>query len=190
MNKPEFVRRVVDYLQLNEVRKHVSAPKKVLHITDDEGQRKDIIIRPMDKWVDFTAKDIGAVLDAFIYIISDALKRGDNVAIQNFGTFSLRYRKSRSGRAIGDTQMTWGAHYAPKFSSSKALRACAKIYEAMIKDGYYTDPLPLDDAEPTNDGVDEAIDDDDDDDEIFVDGFEFDDEPIQIDDDDERYGDL
>ena len=45
-----------------------------------------------------SVKDAGAVLDAVIEEITDALQKGDRVAISGFGTFSLRMRAARQGR--------------------------------------------------------------------------------------------
>ncbi len=65
-------------------------------------------------------RTIGAVID----IISDALKKGDNVALVGFGTFEVRKRAAREGRnpATGETIKIKAAK-VPAFKAGAGLKA-------------------------------------------------------------------
>ena len=58
MNRNEFVRRVTSVMRENDIRKPVSSPKQVFHISDDEGNSKDFVVRKTDKKVIFTIDDV------------------------------------------------------------------------------------------------------------------------------------
>ncbi|MBR1746899.1 MAG: HU family DNA-binding protein [Clostridia bacterium] len=42
-------------------------------------------------------KDAGVALEAFIDVVTDALKAGDKVAIAKFGTFEVKEKPAREG---------------------------------------------------------------------------------------------
>ena len=44
-----------------------------------------------------TKKDTGATLDAFMETVTEALSKGDSVALIGFGTFSTSKREARDG---------------------------------------------------------------------------------------------
>ncbi len=45
-----------------------------------------------------TKADTKKAIDAFIEVVSEALKSGDRVALVGFGSFSIKERKERKGR--------------------------------------------------------------------------------------------
>ena len=65
----------------------------------------------------------GRSLDAVVDSITDALKRGDQVSLVGFGTFSVKHRPAREGRnpQTGAT-ITIGASNVPGFKAGKALK--------------------------------------------------------------------
>lgn len=147
MNRKELVRRVSTVLRDNNIKKPVYAQKQVLHISDDDGNTKDFVIKKNDTGVAFTADDIDAIIDASIYVIQDALKHGMSVSIRGFGSLGLHHRKARitkhptTGEAV-DVE----ARYVPKFVSGNDLKMCAKIYELSIEEKLCELP-PLNDNE-------------------------------------------
>jgi len=152
MNRRELVRHIATAMRENNIRKPISSPKHVFHISDDEGNTKDFIIKKTDKTVMYTIEDIDAVLDACLSIIEDSLKRGEPVTIRGFGTLGLRYRKARKTRGmISDEWVDVAARYVPKFSFGDRLRFCAKMYELSLQDGQYTEPLPVFDEDGEGD---------------------------------------
>ena len=154
MNRKEFDRRVTSIMRENGIRKPVSSPKQVFHISDDEGNKKDFIIRKTDKSVAFTIEDIEAVVDTCIYVIMDALKNGEDITFRGFGSLGVHHRKARATKRPDTGEwVEVGARYVPKFTFGNDLRMCAKLYELSLNETNSADIL-LPDTEDTYDGED------------------------------------
>lgn len=151
MNRRDFVRRVANLMRENNIRKPVSTPRHVFHISDDEGNTKNFIIKKTDKTVMYTAEDVDAILESCICVIEELLRRGDSLSIQGFGSLGLKYRKARKTKAPSTEEwVEVAARYIPKFSFGERLRLSAKIYELSLQDGK---PLPVfDESEEKDDG--------------------------------------
>lgn len=67
--------------------------------------------------------DAGRAVDAVIETITDELRKGGQVSVVGFGTFSVKHRAARQGRnpATGDT-IEIAASNVPGFKAGKALR--------------------------------------------------------------------
>ena len=67
--------------------------------------------------------DASRAVESVFEVISDALKRGDEVRLVGFGTFAVSKRKASTGRnpRTGET-MTIAASNQPKFKAGKALK--------------------------------------------------------------------
>ena len=118
-----------------DIRKPVHMPKRVFHISDDDGNTRDFVVRTSDKKVLFTVDDVGAVIDAALYVITDALKHGEEITVRGFGTLRLRHLKSRKMRHVETGEETVSeAHYIPKFVCGQDLRMSAKMYELSLSD--------------------------------------------------------
>jgi len=135
MNKIELVRRVASEMRESNIRKPISVPKQVFHISDDEGNSKDFILRRVDKKVLYTVDDVEAIVDTCIAVIEDALAHGEPVSLRGFGTFALKYRKARATNSL-DTgeRIDIDARYVPKFSFGHRLKMCAKLFELSLDD--------------------------------------------------------
>lgn len=72
---------------------------------------------------DINKSDAGRALDAVIDNVTDALKRGDQVALVGFGTFSVKHRAGREGRnpQTGETIQIKPSN-VPGFKAGKALK--------------------------------------------------------------------
>jgi DNA-binding protein HU-beta len=72
---------------------------------------------------DLNKSDAGRALDAVIDGITEALKRGDQVSLVGFGTFSVKHRAGREGRnpQTGATIMIKPSN-VPGFKAGKALK--------------------------------------------------------------------
>ncbi|HHJ39958.1 MAG: DNA-binding protein HU [Methylothermaceae bacteria B42] len=70
-----------------------------------------------------TKADAARALDAFIDSVTEALKKGDNVTLIGFGTFTVKERKERQGRnpRTGEP-MTIKAAKIPAFKPGKSLK--------------------------------------------------------------------
>lgn len=153
MNRRELIRRIAFAMRENNIRKPVSSPKQVFHISDDNGNHKDFIVKQTDKTVIFTENDIEAVVDTLLEVIKDTLRRGDEISIRGFGTLGLKYRKSRATKKPGtDEWVDVEARYVPKFSFGNDLRMCAKVYELSLNDQLYHAPLPIFDEDEDGGG--------------------------------------
>ena len=69
-----------------------------------------------------TKAQITAVTNALITRVGDSLKNGEDVRLNNFGTFSLKHRDARMGRnpSTGE-QVQIAAKTAIKFKATKSL---------------------------------------------------------------------
>lgn len=144
MNRKEFVRRIASVMRENDIRKPVSMPKQVFHISDDEGNKKDFVLRKIDKTVLFTVDDVEAVVDACLYVIGESLKHGESITFRGFGTLGLKYMKPKKLKHVETGEdIISAAHYLPKFSYGNDLRMCAKIYELSLADQGVDMPLPV-----------------------------------------------
>lgn len=133
MNRKELVRRASSVMRDNNIKKPVSTQKQVLHISDDDGNTKDFVIKKNDTGVAYTTEDVDTILDACIYVIQEALKHGESISIRGFGSLGLHYRKARMTKhpSTGES-VDVDARYVPKFVSGNDLKMCAKIYELSM----------------------------------------------------------
>lgn len=145
MVRKELVRRITEVMREHNIRKPISVPKQVLHVSDDEGNKKDFVVKQVDKSVLYTKDDVKAVLDACRYVILEALKTGEEITINGFGSLSLNYRKPSVVTSVVDgTKVNIGGHYSPKFTAGNDLKRCAHVYEQALKDreGNTFKPVP------------------------------------------------
>jgi len=72
---------------------------------------------------EMTKADAGRAVDAMIEVIKKALKKGEDVTLVGFGTFSVRKRAARQGRnpQTGET-IKIKASKNPAFKAGKALK--------------------------------------------------------------------
>jgi len=70
-----------------------------------------------------TKADAGKAVEAVFEAITEALKKGDEVCLVGFGTFSVSKRKASTGRnpRTGET-MAIKASSQPKFKAGKGLK--------------------------------------------------------------------
>lgn len=71
-----------------------------------------------------TKKSAEASLNAFIEVVTDALKKGDKVQLIGFGSFEVRKRAARKGHnPQTKEEIKIPASKAPVFKAGKALKA-------------------------------------------------------------------
>ena len=147
MNKKELISKTADILRERGIRKPVKVPRQVFHITDDEGNQKDFIVRKTDKTVMYNIEDITAVLDACLSVIEQTLEHGEEVGIHGFGNFSMRNRSARATfHPVTGQPVEIEAHHVLKFSPGKNLKLAAKLYEAHLRE----EPVEPDSCYPDN----------------------------------------
>lgn len=88
---------------------------------------KSELIDAVAKKANLTKADAGRALDATISSITKALKKGDNVSLVGFGTFSVKNRAARMGRnpATGAT-IRIKASKTPGFKAGKGFKDAIK----------------------------------------------------------------
>lgn len=84
---------------------------------------KSEIISAMAEKADLTKKDAGAVLDAFIKIVSEEVAKDEKIQLIGFGTFELARRAQRDGKnpSTGE-KIVIPASKTVRFKSGKALK--------------------------------------------------------------------
>ena len=88
---------------------------------------KTELVDKMAKDAKVTKAAAGKALDSFVDGVKKALKKGDNVTLIGFGTFSVTQRKARKGRnPQTGKEIKIAARKAPKFSAGKALKTAVK----------------------------------------------------------------
>lgn len=153
MNKRQLASRVTEVMRKNNIRKSVLVPKRTFHISDDDGNKKDFVVKSADKNVLFSVDDVETILDTALQVIEDSLKVGEPVTARGFGTLSLQYRKARATKQLGTNDwITIDARYVPKFSFGDNLRMAAKLYELSLEDLKLNEPLPIFSNEDENGG--------------------------------------
>lgn len=84
---------------------------------------KSELIEAIAASADIPKAAAGRALDAMVDSITDALKKGDQVALVGFGTFAVKERAARTGRnpRTGDP-IEIAAAKIPSFKAGKALK--------------------------------------------------------------------
>ena len=84
---------------------------------------KSELIDAVASQADMTKADATKAVDAFIGVVTNALKEEDQVTLVGFGTFLVRQREARSGRnpRTGET-IQIKASKVPSFKAGKALK--------------------------------------------------------------------
>lgn len=133
MTYSELTRRVAAELRERDVRKPVILPRYTLHVSDDEGNRKDFFIKKTDKSVLFTKDDVKGVLDACMEIIKEAVRAGEGIAVPGFGKLELKYRKPRrAANPLTGELIDVAGRYVPKVTFGSEMRLSARIYELSL----------------------------------------------------------
>lgn len=84
---------------------------------------KTDLINAIAQEADFTKAAAAKALDAMVTCITEALKKGEDVALTGFGTFKVTKRAARTGRnpATG-AALEIAASNSPGFSAGKGLK--------------------------------------------------------------------
>jgi Bacterial nucleoid DNA-binding protein len=88
--------------------------------------KSELIAAVADK-SDLSKADAGRALEAFIGVVSKALKKNDKVSIVGFGTFDVRKRAARQGRnPKTGAVLKIAASKSPSFKAGKAFKDAVK----------------------------------------------------------------
>lgn len=84
---------------------------------------KSELIEAIAQEADLTKADAGRALDATVTAVTNALAKGDSVALVGFGTFSVKDRAARTGRnPQTGKSIQIAASKAPGFKAGKSLK--------------------------------------------------------------------
>ncbi len=85
--------------------------------------KKDLIELITNSQDQLPQKDILLAVYAIIQTLIETLSNGERIEIRGFGSFSLRYKKTRKGRnpKTGETVII-NEHYVPHFKPGKNLK--------------------------------------------------------------------
>jgi DNA-binding protein HU-beta len=90
---------------------------------ESKRMNKAELIEAVAETADLSKTDAAGAVDAFVSVITKALKKGDTVTLVGFGTFQVRKRAARQGRnpKTGET-IKIKASKNPAFKAGKALK--------------------------------------------------------------------
>ena len=85
--------------------------------------KKIELVAAIAEHAEMTKTDAAKALEAFVAVVTQALKDDDNVTIVGFGTYEVRKRKARTGRnpKTGEA-LKIKASKVPAFKAGKALK--------------------------------------------------------------------
>ena len=84
---------------------------------------KTDLINAVAEHAELTKADAGRALEAFFETVQKALKKGDDVSVVGFGTFTVRSRAARSGRnPRTNEEIKIAASKVPAFKAGKTLK--------------------------------------------------------------------
>lgn len=88
---------------------------------------KSELIEQVAQQTELSKAKAAEAVDAFIKVVGETLKKGEDVAILGFGTFSVAEREAREGRhpRTGEP-MKIAACRQPKFKAGKGLKDMVK----------------------------------------------------------------
>ena len=88
---------------------------------------KEQLLEVMAQKANITKKQAGEALEALTGGITDALKKGKNVALTGFGTFKTSKRAARQGvNPATGAKIQIPAAIVPKFSAGKGLKEAVR----------------------------------------------------------------
>jgi DNA-binding protein HU-beta len=84
---------------------------------------KSELVSALASKTDLTQKDVSKVIDAFVGIVGETLKKGDDITLVGFGAFKVSQRQARTGRnpKTGEP-LQIAASKVPQFKAGKALK--------------------------------------------------------------------
>ena len=130
MKKKELIRRVNDELRVNGHKKPVAVERHVLHVSDDDGNSTDFVIKERGRDAIYTSKDVEKILDACCSVILKALENGEEINYHGFGTFKVRVHPPQNVFHVKTRETIEIAPYCTlQFVPGTNLKSAVKVYE-------------------------------------------------------------
>lgn len=84
---------------------------------------KSELVSALASSTSLTQKDVSKVLDAFVGIVGETLKKGGDITLVGFGSFKVSHRQARTGRnPKTGAPLQIAASKVPQFKAGKALK--------------------------------------------------------------------
>lgn len=88
---------------------------------------KDMLVHAISEKTELSKKDVEAMLESMIDIVTDELRKGNKVTLTGFGTFRVSQRAERQGiNPQTKAKITIPAMTVPKFTAGKSLKEAVK----------------------------------------------------------------
>ncbi len=88
---------------------------------------REMLVHAIVDKTDLTKKDVEAVLECMIDVITGELQKGNKVTLTGFGTFKVSQRAQREGiNPQTKAKITIPAMTVPKFTAGKTLKEAVK----------------------------------------------------------------
>jgi len=88
---------------------------------------KDALVSEISVKTDLSKKDVEAVIEGFIEMVTKSIKGGNKVTLTGFGTFKLSNRAAREGiNPQTKAKIQIPAMSVPKFTAGKALKEAVR----------------------------------------------------------------
>ena len=85
--------------------------------------KSELVTKLANQYPNILRRDIEKIVNIIFDEISEALRRGENIEIRGFGSFSLHYRVPRIGRnPKTGTPVALSGKHVPHFKPGKELR--------------------------------------------------------------------
>ena len=93
------------------------------YIMEEKIMNKTELVAAIAAQSGTSKKDAEAVLNAFVDVVGDTLKKGDKISLVGFGTFEARKRAAREGKnPQTGAKIKIAATTVPAFKAGKALK--------------------------------------------------------------------
>ena len=88
---------------------------------------KDMLIHAIVEKTELSKRDVGAVIEAFVDVVTAELRSGNKVTVTGFGTFRISNRAAREGiNPQTKEKIKIPAMTVPKFTAGKTLKDAVK----------------------------------------------------------------
>lgn len=88
---------------------------------------RDAVVDSIASKTDLSKKDVAAVLESFMDVVTDELRKGNKVTMTGFGAFKVSQRAAREGiNPQTKAKIQIPAMKVPKFTAGKALKEAVK----------------------------------------------------------------
>lgn len=88
---------------------------------------KDMLVHAIVEKTDLSKRDVSAVIEAFVDVVTAELRAGNKVTVTGFGTFRVSNRAARVGiNPQTKAKINIPAMTVPKFTAGKTLKDAVK----------------------------------------------------------------